>query len=283
VEPINIKTEHLDLHGLKFGTGEEVVIALHGWLDNCHSFYPMLNSRLVSQTWYCIDLVGHGKSSWRSNDAHYYFVDYIDDLYQLIKALKCKKVHLVGHSMGAMIAGLFASCFSEYVKSVCFIEGLAAITTPSNEVSNQLKNAIVNREKLRTKLPRVYKTKETLYQARSLSTDLTTAHIVLIMERNISSVTDGYILTSDPKLKNPSGFRFNESQCIGAIKKITAPCLLITGEQGYPFVKQNLSKYSKYYNNLKVETVAGGHHCHMQSSELCFEHVHAFIVQNSAC
>ena len=282
MRPFNIQTRNLDIHGLKIGSGEEVVIALHGWLDNCKSFKPMLDGQKPEQTWYCIDFSGHGLTSWRSDDAHYYFVDYIDDVYQFIEAIGADKVHLVGHSMGAMVAGLFASCFSQMVKSVNFIEGIGCVTTPSDEVTEQLKNAVLNRARTHNKKTRIYPCKKDIYEARSKTTDLDVELISLLMERNIKAVSKGFALTTDPKLKNHSGFRFDEVQCIGAIKELIAPCQLILGNQGYAFVKQNLEKYINYYNDLSVINVEGGHHCHMQSSKECYEHIQAFMVQSGA-
>jgi len=41
VQPFSYQTGDKTLHGLTFGHGEEVVIALHGWLDNANSYLPM--------------------------------------------------------------------------------------------------------------------------------------------------------------------------------------------------------------------------------------------------
>lgn len=283
MQHFNVKVNDIDIHGIKIGQGEEVVIALHGWLDNCASFMPMLQNADLKQTWYCIDLPGHGFSSWRSRNAHYYFTDYIDDLHAFIVAHKFKRVHIVGHSMGAMIASLFASCFNEYVKSVTFIEGIGCITTASENVTAQLKSAIKGRARLPLKTPRVYKTKAQIYQARAKNTDLAPALIATLMARNIREDALGYRLKNDPKLKIHSGFRFDEAQCRATIKEIRVPCQLILGDKGYSFVKQNLNIYGKYYNKLTVKLAEGGHHCHMQSTVQCFKYVNSFVMQNGAC
>ena len=142
---------------------------------------------------------------------------------------------------------------------------------------------MLNRARTHNKKTRIYPCKKDIYEARSKTTDLDVELISLLMERNIKTVSKGFALTTDPKLKNHSGFRFDEVQCIGAIKELIAPCQLILGNQGYAFVKQNLENYAKYYNSLNVITVEGGHHCHMQSSAHCFEQIQAFMVQSSVC
>ena len=78
LQPFEIKTRNITLRGLQKGTGDELVIALHGWLDNSNSFTPMLDKVNPQHTWYCVEFAGHGLSDWRAQDAHYYFVDYIE-------------------------------------------------------------------------------------------------------------------------------------------------------------------------------------------------------------
>ncbi len=283
VQPFSIQSGKLALRGLTFGDGNEVVIALHGWLDNCHSFIPMLENGNLNEKWYCIDFPGHGLSDWRSEDAHYYFVDYVDDVYNLINQIGAEKVHLVGHSMGAMVAGLFASCFAEKVKSVTMIEGVGVITTPSDDVVKQLRQAILKRYEVKGRTQRVYKSKEQVFKARAVSSDLPHKEIALLMNRNLTGTTQGFMLTTDPKLKNHSGFRFDEQQCIAVISKINVPCQLIIGDDGYSFVSDNLEKYKLYFKGLNVISVKGGHHCHMQSAQRCLVQVHEFMQQNGAC
>lgn len=272
----------LTLRGLTFGKGDDVVIALHGWLDNCHSFVPLLKNKQLSQTWYCVDFPGHGKSDWRSEDAHYYFIDYIDDIYNLIAELKVDKVHLVGHSMGAMAAGLFASCFADKVKTVSLIEGVGVVTTPSDEASEQLRKAIINRRKLKTKTVRNYERQQDITTARALVSDLPDDLVALLMQRNSVHTETGWQISCDPRLKTHSGFRFDEAQCIATIKNLTVPAQLIFGSDGYLFVRQNLDKYAIHYKELKIEEIAGGHHCHMQSPDACLEHIHAFMLQKAS-
>ncbi|MFT6787287.1 MAG: pimeloyl-ACP methyl ester carboxylesterase [Pseudoalteromonas rhizosphaerae] len=283
VHPFSVQSGALTLHGLTFGQGKEVVIALHGWLDNCHSFLPMLEHNTLTATWYCVDFPGHGLSDWRGSDAHYYFIDYIDDIYNLIEQLGVNKVHLVGHSMGAMAAGLFASCFPDKVNTVTMIEGLGVVTTPSKKVVEQLRNAILNRRRVNKKAPRQYESKQIIHQARAVQSDLPLDLIALLMDRNIRETEQGWLLRTDPKLKNHSGFRFDEQQCIAVISEINVPCQLILGSEGYQFISDNLNKYANYYKSLIVNEVEGGHHCHMQSPEQCLQQIHAFMLQTGAC
>ena len=109
--------------------------------------------------------------------------------------------------MGAMAAGLFASCFAEKVKSVTMIEGLGVITTPSEQVVEQLRNAILNRHRLKQKKPRHYDSKQTIYQARAQVSDIPFDLVTVLMERNIIKSDQGWMLSTDPKLKNHSGFK----------------------------------------------------------------------------
>lgn len=240
------------------------VIALHGWQDNSNSFLPIM-SELSHFDWYALDFPGHGKSDWRNQQAHYYFIDYVDDVYRLKQLIAPnEQVILLGHSMGAMVANLFAACFPEHVKAVVAVEGIACVTTNETDVTTQLKRAILNRTE--EKNMRVFTDFEQVVQARMAVSDFSNEIAVLLMKRNVSPCANGYKLHLDPKLKHHSGFRFSETQCIEMCKRITTPMLVIYANKGYKLVSQGIEKFGKYYGNLTTVEVLGGHHCHLEHS-----------------
>ena len=142
----NVNGNHFS--GLQWGnTDKPIILALHGWLDNAASFIPvadaladkMANDEFPYQL-IAIDLPGHGKSFHKTG--HYHFVDWIDDLYQLIKHQNWQNITLLGHSMGAMISSIFSATFPELIKSVVLVEGLGAMSAKPEQTLSQLKRGI---------------------------------------------------------------------------------------------------------------------------------------------
>ncbi len=265
MQSISIALEDKTIRGIRHQSGTEPVIAIHGWQDNCHSFLPMMQHLENGLDWLAVDLPGHGHSDWRGPDAHYYFVDYVDDLLQIMDAQRIERCHLVGHSMGAMIISLFAACFPDRVKSLTLIDGIGIITTAEDETAQQLKRAIVQRTRDRGRAARVYPDIATLTAVRAAAGNLAEPEAHLLMTRNALTTAEGVSNRCDPRLKFPSGFRFSPMQAKGALKNLAAPSLLIRGDRGLAMLEMQLADYGHLYPQLKVETVPGGHHCHMEN------------------
>ncbi|PAJ76336.1 hypothetical protein CJF42_00090 [Pseudoalteromonas sp. NBT06-2] len=260
--------------------GNVNIVALHGWQDNCASFYPLIKL-LPQYNWLAFDFPGHGHSQWRHSEAHYYFIDYIDDIYQVIVTNFEQPVHIIGHSMGAMAATLFCACFPELVHSVVLIEGVGLVSTPDEEVVSQLRGAILDRYKNSSNISvqklKYYKTLDILVRARMSVSDLDYVHCESLMKRNSEKTESGIKLRIDPKLKHHSGFRFNETQAIMVCKQVYVPVKLIIGNQGFKQIKKAISKYSCYYRELTVIKMSGGHHCHMQNPKDAAKIISQFI------
>jgi non-heme chloroperoxidase len=94
----DIELEYAEL-GAAGGTP---VLMIHGVFDSRHAFDLMLPH--VPPTWhvYIPDLRGHGNST--KPDKGYAQADLVGDLVAFLDSVGEKKVHVVGHSMGALIA-----------------------------------------------------------------------------------------------------------------------------------------------------------------------------------
>ncbi|MEJ6476781.1 alpha/beta hydrolase [Pseudoalteromonas piscicida] len=258
-----------------WGQGEQTVVYLHGWQDNGNSFLPLQPFCNKANQHIALDFAGHGRSDWKSEDAFYYFIDHVYDLKCFLDQANINRCHLVGHSMGAMIANLFAACFPSRCLSLALIEGIGIVSTLESDTRTQLINAFNSRDKLKQSEPRVYPDINTLALLRSKVSDISVELATLLMNRNCEQHKNGIQLTLDPRLKHHSGFRYSVAQAQSALEGITTPTLLILAEQGYAMIQRQYSQFKHCFATLKVEKIPGGHHCHMENPEICYKLIDA--------
>ena len=65
------------------------------------------------------DILGHGKSSITKQNIS--FDDFSEQLVDLIDELKIEKIHLVGFSIGSLIARIFATKYSKRLQSLILL------------------------------------------------------------------------------------------------------------------------------------------------------------------
>jgi pimeloyl-ACP methyl ester carboxylesterase len=113
-----------DSNGVKIryvieGNGEPIVL-LHGWMSDS-SMWGRLDSNPARKefTLIAVDLRGHGKSD-KPHDPEKYGPEMARDVVRLLDHLKLPKAHLVGYSMGAIVAGKMAATHPERVLSVVY-------------------------------------------------------------------------------------------------------------------------------------------------------------------
>lgn len=256
--------------GIEWGSQSDcspVVLFLHGWLDNLNSFKPLMShfNEHSEYRYVAIDFPGHGESDWRVTDGFYYFNDYVSDVFLILNRLKIGKCHIVGHSMGALVASVFSNCFPDKVESLSLIDGVGLLFSKPEETKLLLTRAIEQKSKLKITSNKPFKNIEDIYKARQRVSDLKLEDIKVLMNRNIKVIGGGFLLRTDPKLKLSSPFRYTYEQASALLDGIRSPTLLLLGSRGFEDMRLKLKKFEHCYTDLVVATVDGGHHCHMDS------------------
>lgn len=278
MEHFNIKVNGNIISGLRYGSqSKPVILAVHGWLDNAASFIPFaeeLKSSIdcgsLPYQLIAIDLPGHGYSDHKVG--HYNFIEWVDDLYQIIQSQNWGPLYLIGHSMGAMISSIFAATFPELVKRIVLIEGLGAITAEAEQTVNQLRKGIENRAIYNKNLNQSIKQKNNeitlakVVKARCIVSDLNEQNAQLICHRNLTINENGVRFRSDPKLKLRSLVRLTELQVVNILSSISTECMVIIGDKGFPLIAKTLTLDIFSRSNFIIVELEGGHHVHMDNA-----------------
>ena len=117
-------------------------ICLHGWQDNAGSFDRLIPLLPKTFSYLAIDFRGCGKSSKQPSGVNYHFFDNLFALHCIFKEFKWDKVGLIGHSMGAGIAFVFAALFPDKVEMVINIDWLKPASDRVGSLIEEMKNTL---------------------------------------------------------------------------------------------------------------------------------------------
>lgn len=277
-------------------TTATTVVFIHGWLDNSASFtqvMPQIAKLSPDTHLVAIDLFGHGFSSHKPG-SYYPFHDYIDDLHQLVTKLSPNRLVLVGHSLGALIASCYSAAFPEKVSGLIQIEGHGPLSEAPHETVSRLRDGVLSRLRQRRKPSRPLASLEDAIKLRAHANQIKAELIAPIIERGIVELSnvDRTVVTQaafdqatvdqgiaefdnswqwrcDPNLKCDSLYRMSQAHAEAIMAAIECPQLIVLGNDGFRHLQHN--RYKSAHSSLNIETVPGGHHCHLESPELVSE------------
>ena len=241
------------------------VLALHGWLDNAASFErlaPLLPDwRIVA-----LDLAGHGHSDHRPIGCRYHFFDFVADVLAAADELGWRRFDLLGHSLGAAIAGCLAAAVPERVSRLILIDGLGPLAEPPDRAPARLARALAEQQGP-SRSPRVYPDIEHAAWARQRATGLGLGAARLLAMRGTREVAGGVTWRSDSRLLRTSPSYATEDQVRALLAAIRAPALLISAREGFLRKRPSLAGRLSVVPALEVVELPGGHHLHLESPE----------------
>jgi len=242
----------------------QVVLALHGFLDNAASM-ACLAPAMSQYQYIAIDLPGHGLSDHRPPCAHYNQMDYIQDLHELVVSQDWQDIVIVGHSMGGILASIYAAVFPEQVSAIAMIDACGPLTLPPETSTEQLRASILSRlpKPGRTGSPREVDL-DAAVAARCKMSDITAEHAATILRRNITIREDGLSgWRSDPRLRTKSSLRLTESQAQNLMQAIECPVWIGGATDSFKEMDTTYEKRKSWLKNSRFELFSGGHHFHM--------------------
>jgi pimeloyl-ACP methyl ester carboxylesterase len=209
--------------------GNPMLVLLHGWGDCGASFQFLVDE--LSADWFVVapDWRGFGQSQLRCRG--YWFPDYIADLDVLLSVYSPEEpVNLLGHSMGANAAGLYAGVFPERVRRFVNVEGFGLADSdparaPSTyrrwiEQSRQMP-AYANYLAFDDLAQRILKRAPSMPRNKAM----------FVAHHWAEQAKDGSIvLRADPAHKLPNAVQYRRAEAAACWDAVTAPVLLVSGE-----------------------------------------------------
>lgn len=265
-EQLTWRVNGLTLAGMAWGKpGGSPVMALHGWLDNAASFAlvaPLLDHcRVVA-----LDLTGHGKSDWRSADASYQIWDDLPEIAGVADCLGWEQFSLLGHSRGAIISTLLASAMPERISKLVLLDALVPQPLPEEQFSQQLRAFLLDKPRLSQTRHRVYASADEALSSRQRGAgSLPQEGARRLVERNLTPCEGGYRWSTDPRLRGASAVKLSEGHVQCVLQALCMPSMLLLAEQGHGGDPGFVQRVSRYASAMTLETVAGGHHFHMEA------------------
>ncbi|MEM9923109.1 MAG: type I polyketide synthase [Cyanobacteria bacterium P01_D01_bin.50] len=248
-----------------------LVLCLHGILEQGAAWEEVaiplakMGYRVVAP-----DLRGHGHSSHLGMRGSS-IMDFLADIDALVHELSNQPFTLVGHSMGSIVAAMFASARPQDVSSLVLVEtilpspgsdsevatGLAThldylASPPQHPIFSDLDTAAA---KLRQATPR-------------MSEELS----VKLAKRIVEPFKDGLRWRWDPLLgtrtmMSGSGFPFSKARYIELLRQIQVSITLVYGDSSTFNRKDDLSEQEAAMPQAKRVVLSGGHNLHIDASE----------------
>ncbi len=283
MKEISIHCKYGTIKGLCWGQGNKnKILALHGWLDNAASFCQL--APLLAEIGYeiiAIDFAGHGHSDHRAKGHFTHFIDYVLDIQEVLEKLDWQNPILLGHSMGAAMAQMYAVTNPQNVDKLIMIENIGPVPAyEKGTAASNLKEALKQWKNHSLEHKHFYPDVESALKARIQATPMPVEILKPMIARGLKKTAKGYHWRTDKRLRLRSLFRFSEETIQDALSSEKPPTQLILAKPytyalSYSSVQQRIKKL----NADQTIKIKGHHHLHMDNATETFMAINSFINQ----
>lgn len=286
LEPSSI--ERVAIRGLEYNVRRwgpadaPKVFLLHGWMDTSATFQFVVDA--LRHDWQLIapDWRGYGETTWLHRP--YWFPDYYADLDALLAHYAPDTpARVVGHSMGANIAGIYAGLRPQRVARLAMLDFIGLKAPADVDAPQQLGRWLD--AQLAPPPARIYADRAALAERlRAANPRLTPARAEFLC-RHLGRVrADGQVeIAGDPWHKIPSPAVYRIEDAMACWRRVRAPVLMLVSAEGYVHDRfgdepEELQRRIDCFADARVVTVADcGHNLQHDQPEVVAAELEAFL------
>ncbi len=221
---------------------------LHGWGDVGASFQFVIdalqgNWRVIAPDWR-----GFGLSQW--NASAYWFPDYIADLDALLELYSAKQpAFIAGHSLGGIIASLYAGIRPERVSRFANLEGFSLWVSTPGETPARLEKWL---RQIRENDSTFRHYKQRAEFAARLGQDnprLAPERAAFLAQHSLLADGDGFVFAADPRHRWISPVLYPLEEAKACWRRVSAATLWIAGRDSL-IMKQFAARPDDYRERM---------------------------------
>jgi pimeloyl-ACP methyl ester carboxylesterase len=259
-------------------SSESPCLLLHGWMDCAAGWQLLVDALPEHWSFIGIDWRGHGGSAWRTE--RYWFADRLAELDAVLDALApAAPWHVIAHSLGGMVASLYAAIRPERCAWLVNIEGFGMPEIEPEDFPAHLAGWL---EQLRSPaVPRHYASVAEL--ARMLqrrNPALPASHALYLAQVWTRPQAGGFEMIADPRLQLSSPVRYTRAQVESSWARIRAPVQLLYGSDSELLHKAGptvLERFAQAIPRADIQCVSpAGHLLHHEQPQQSAAHIVRF-------
>ena len=266
-------------HVLEWDGGAGTLLLLHGFLDHARTWEELVEHLPPRWRIVAFDWRGHGESERVGAGGYYHFVDYIFDLADIVDALGPGKVALCGHSMGGVVASLYAGAFPERVSRLALIEGLGPPAASPEDAPARVNRWIEQVRASRARPPRpLASLAAAAHRLRHGNPRLDQERALRLARTGTRAVDGGFLWTFDPlhRTRSPSPFLLDVASSFW--RRVACPVAFVSGAESEMVVPDLDSRTACFPNAAGSYLVAGaGHRVQIDAPQALAEILREFM------
>ena len=262
------------------------LLFLHGWMDCAFTFQQVIDFLPTDYEVFALSWRGFGQSDWQEQ-GYYERMVMLQDLHGVLKHISPNDaIHLIGHSMGSMLATHYSCLFPEKVASLTMAEGFGM-------------PALKNTEQLRQRMRRFVESQTQAPLSHLLSLQMVSDKLIKrnpamqadfahFMAQALTRPVDNnqYVYRADPKHDLPQAHPYDWDYLKSLWAHLSMPVLWLEGEN-LPHnhylnqLYESLDQRRQLLPNLRqcVTLSGSGHMLQWEAPEAFAKALHDFLRQ----